>query len=207
MQIAVERGWCINLGGGMHHASHNQGGGWCIFADILLSLRHARLALSDRVDVAMVIDLDVHQVAIAQRTRCKKARHFPTRCNRLRRRATRCDGDRPRRAPRNAMRSLGLADAISLRPPPALSHSHDKEPNVHLATRHVQGNGVARDKLSSRDERLYIVDMYNRDVYPNDAYAQRGVDYPVCAALPCSEPAGLAACENSGRRIRVRSVC
>jgi hypothetical protein len=65
----------------------------------------------------------------------------------------------------------------------------------------VQGNGIARDKLHARDEQLYIVDMYNRDVYPNDLYAQRGVDYPVRLACCMSYVALHAERGHRGSRL------
>lgn len=36
-----------------------------------------------------------------------------------------------------------------------------------------QGNGLGRDFLN--DERVYIFDAYNRDVYPHDGFAKRGI--------------------------------
>lgn len=40
--MAVEKGWGINVGGGMHHASHDEGEGWCFYSDIFLALRRVR---------------------------------------------------------------------------------------------------------------------------------------------------------------------
>ena len=37
--LAVARGWAINLGGGMHHASSAWSVGWCPYSDIYLALR------------------------------------------------------------------------------------------------------------------------------------------------------------------------
>ena len=65
--LAMERGWAINLGGGMHHASHDQGGGWCPYADIHLAIRRLRAASGGGVRRVMVVDLDVHQVGGSQR--------------------------------------------------------------------------------------------------------------------------------------------
>ena len=36
--MAMEKGWAINLSGGYHHASAHKGGGFCIYADISLSI-------------------------------------------------------------------------------------------------------------------------------------------------------------------------
>ncbi|EFN54902.1 hypothetical protein CHLNCDRAFT_23994, partial [Chlorella variabilis] len=70
--LAMERGWAINLGGGMHHASHDQGGGWCPYADIHLAMRRLRAASGGGVRRVMVVDLDVHQGNGVER--CKQ--HF-----------------------------------------------------------------------------------------------------------------------------------
>ncbi|GMH32401.1 hypothetical protein BSKO_00235 [Bryopsis sp. KO-2023] len=59
--LALERGWSINLGGGMHHASHDKAAGWCAFADITLAIKHLRKATSGRIQRFLVIDLDAHQ--------------------------------------------------------------------------------------------------------------------------------------------------
>jgi histone deacetylase 11 len=40
--LAVTRGWAINLGGGMHHAHHADGSGWCPYADITLAIQRVR---------------------------------------------------------------------------------------------------------------------------------------------------------------------
>lgn len=51
--------YVVNIGGGMHHASSNDGGGWCLFSDIPLSIKN--LMKKGLIENAMVIDLDVHQ--------------------------------------------------------------------------------------------------------------------------------------------------
>jgi len=58
----VERGWAINIGGGFHHCSSDDGGGFCVYADITLAIRF----LFNQVETikrAMIVDLDAHQVA------------------------------------------------------------------------------------------------------------------------------------------------
>ena len=57
--IAKELGWCVNLSGGYHHASWDNGGGFCIYPDISLIIHY----LSTRLGVVkiMIIDLDAHQ--------------------------------------------------------------------------------------------------------------------------------------------------
>ncbi|KAL4424507.1 hypothetical protein ABPG77_006816 [Micractinium sp. CCAP 211/92] len=59
--LAMERGWAINLGGGMHHASYNDGGGWCPYSDITLALRRLRATSGGALRRVLVVDLDVHQ--------------------------------------------------------------------------------------------------------------------------------------------------
>ena len=58
-EIAIERGWSINLGGGMHHASSTEAVGWCLYSDIPLSIKN--LFDKKKIKKAMIIDLDVHQ--------------------------------------------------------------------------------------------------------------------------------------------------
>ncbi|KAF5843761.1 hypothetical protein DUNSADRAFT_8277 [Dunaliella salina] len=59
--LAIERGWSINLGGGMHHAYANDGMGWCMFDDVHLAIRRLRTATNGAVKKVLYIDLDVHQ--------------------------------------------------------------------------------------------------------------------------------------------------
>jgi len=65
--LAVERGWSINIGGGMHHAYSGGGAGWCMFSDLTLALRKIRTASQGSVNKVMIIDTDVHQVTKAKR--------------------------------------------------------------------------------------------------------------------------------------------
>ncbi|OQV18385.1 Histone deacetylase 11 [Hypsibius exemplaris] len=58
-KLAVTRGWAINIGGGFHHCSGGDGGGFCPYADITLCLRF--LFLTNKITKAMIIDLDAHQ--------------------------------------------------------------------------------------------------------------------------------------------------
>ena len=41
----------------------------------------------------------------------------------------------------------------------------------------LQGNGVARDKLTFKDSDLFIFDMYNNRIWPQDTVAKRGIDH------------------------------
>jgi histone deacetylase 11 len=58
-QALKNREWTIALGGGMHHASSNSGGGWCIYSDIPIAIKN--LQESTLVKNVLVIDLDAHQ--------------------------------------------------------------------------------------------------------------------------------------------------
>uniref|UniRef100_A0A453SCQ8 Histone deacetylase domain-containing protein n=2 Tax=Aegilops tauschii subsp. strangulata TaxID=200361 RepID=A0A453SCQ8_AEGTS len=58
-KLALERGWAINVGGGFHHCSAEEGGGFCAYADISLSIQFAFVRLD--ISRVMIIDLDAHQ--------------------------------------------------------------------------------------------------------------------------------------------------
>ncbi|KAF8040688.1 hypothetical protein BT93_B2808 [Corymbia citriodora subsp. variegata] len=58
-KLAKERGWAINVGGGFHHCSADQGGGFCTYADISLCIHFAFARLN--ISRVMIIDLDAHQ--------------------------------------------------------------------------------------------------------------------------------------------------
>jgi acetoin utilization deacetylase AcuC-like enzyme len=63
-RVAMREGIAGNLAGGTHHASADQGGGFCVFNDIavtarVLQMEHFRAA--KQVLQVLVIDLDVHQ--------------------------------------------------------------------------------------------------------------------------------------------------
>ncbi|XP_042896168.1 histone deacetylase 11 isoform X2 [Parasteatoda tepidariorum] len=94
-KLAFERGWALNLGGGFHHCSADQGGGFCAYADITLCIKflfeHYR-----HIYKVLIVDLDAHQ-----------------------------------------------------------------------------GNGHERDFIG--DDRVYIMDVYNRGIYPHDEYAKGAI--------------------------------
>nr|XP_054750614.1 histone deacetylase 11-like [Lytechinus pictus] len=98
-KLAMERGWAINIGGGFHHCSSKQGGGFCAYADITLALRF--LFHQGTIKKAMILDLDAHQ-----------------------------------------------------------------------------GNGHERDFMQDK-ESVYILDVYNRHIYPRDGFAKRGISRKV----------------------------
>lgn len=59
---AMENGIAVNLSGGYHHASREQGEGFCLYADVPLAIEKLRddgLLAED--ETAIIIDLDAHQ--------------------------------------------------------------------------------------------------------------------------------------------------
>lgn len=93
--LAAKKGWAVNLGGGYHHATKTEGGGFCIYADITLIVHYMRKH-HPMFRKFMIIDLDAHQ-----------------------------------------------------------------------------GNGHERDFLGDPD--VFIVDMYNYKIYPNDTLGKRAI--------------------------------
>lgn len=59
VQLALEKGWSINLSGGYHHAKAGNGEGFCVFADIPLAI-YTLWEKNPDLKV-MIIDLDAHQ--------------------------------------------------------------------------------------------------------------------------------------------------
>ena len=59
-KVALDHGWSINLGGGFHHCSSADAGGFCLFADITLMIRFNWDHLDSRMKI-MIVDLDAHQ--------------------------------------------------------------------------------------------------------------------------------------------------
>ena len=58
--MALKYGWAINLGGGFHHCSGTSAQGFCLFADIMLTIRYLWQEVSDKINV-LIVDLDAHQ--------------------------------------------------------------------------------------------------------------------------------------------------
>ena len=56
---ALNVGIGINIGGGYHHAKPTSGEGFCLFADIPISIR--QLQADGHIKKAMIVDVDVHQ--------------------------------------------------------------------------------------------------------------------------------------------------
>lgn len=59
VQNALETGWGGTLAGGTHHASRDEGAGFCVFNDLAVAIAWAQA--KNKIRKAAVIDLDVHQ--------------------------------------------------------------------------------------------------------------------------------------------------
>jgi acetoin utilization deacetylase AcuC-like enzyme len=58
-RMALKNGFCFYLGGGMHHAHADQGKGFCLVNDVVISLR--KLQFEGLIERAWVIDVDAHK--------------------------------------------------------------------------------------------------------------------------------------------------
>ena len=58
-RVALEKNYCFAFSGGMHHAQHSHGAGFCPINDIVIALR--KLQAENRIRTAWVIDLDAHK--------------------------------------------------------------------------------------------------------------------------------------------------
>jgi histone deacetylase 11 len=56
--MALDKGYAINLSGGYHHAHQSSGGGFCIYPDISLTIKHLRLM--HNLKKFLILDLDAH---------------------------------------------------------------------------------------------------------------------------------------------------
>lgn len=57
--LALERGWSINIGGGYHHAKAEFGGGSCLYDDLAIAAR--KLWQTKPILKILIVDLDAHQ--------------------------------------------------------------------------------------------------------------------------------------------------
>lgn len=58
-ELALKRGWAMNLSGGYHHAKSDEGGGFCFFADINIAALKT-WEKNPEINI-LVVDLDAHQ--------------------------------------------------------------------------------------------------------------------------------------------------
>lgn len=57
--MSLDRGYAVNVGGGFHHSSMYKSGGFCIYPDIGLAIKHLKTYFN--IQRSMVVDLDAHQ--------------------------------------------------------------------------------------------------------------------------------------------------
>ena len=58
-RVALDKDFCFALRGGMHHAQHHYGAGFCMLNDIVIAVR--KLQSEKALQTAWVIDLDAHK--------------------------------------------------------------------------------------------------------------------------------------------------
>jgi acetoin utilization deacetylase AcuC-like enzyme len=58
--LALKYGWAINIGGGFHHCSANSAQGFCLFADITLTIRYLWQEVRPELNV-LIVDCDAHE--------------------------------------------------------------------------------------------------------------------------------------------------
>jgi acetoin utilization deacetylase AcuC-like enzyme len=58
-RIALKNKFCFEFRGGMHHAQHDYGAGFCLLNDIVIAIR--KLQAEAQIRTAWVIDLDAHK--------------------------------------------------------------------------------------------------------------------------------------------------
>jgi acetoin utilization deacetylase AcuC-like enzyme len=58
-RVALDKGFCFAFSGGMHHAQHAYGAGFCVLNDIVIAIR--KLQAEGLVRTAWVIDVDAHK--------------------------------------------------------------------------------------------------------------------------------------------------
>jgi len=56
---SLKKGIGINIGGGFHHAKPNTGAGFCLFADVAITIR--QLKKEKKINRPLIVDLDLHQ--------------------------------------------------------------------------------------------------------------------------------------------------
>ncbi len=59
IRLAKENGIAFNIGGGLHHASQSNGGGFCLYNDITACVKY--LLESKQASRILIVDLDAHQ--------------------------------------------------------------------------------------------------------------------------------------------------
>lgn len=172
--VAMQHGWAVNLGGGMHHASRDQGQGWCMFDDHYLALRMLRrfeagpaaplpsLAPCSRLHLSYTLLTPAQRVHAAgsPAEQCAGRCTSTWTCTR----ATGCAGISSCCRCAHAPRGPGM---------PASCNGMEFQSSWGSTAdggRRVGGAPVAQDPD------LYVMDVYNADVFPQDKHAERAVD-------------------------------
>lgn len=60
-KLAMKYQTSINIGGGFHHCSANQSGGFCFFADITLAIKNVWNDDLETKSKILIVDCDAHQ--------------------------------------------------------------------------------------------------------------------------------------------------
>ncbi|KAG2440273.1 hypothetical protein HXX76_004385 [Chlamydomonas incerta] len=169
MGLALERGWAVNVGGGMHHASADRGMGWCPFDDIVLGVRRARRAVATAEAAAAA----GAGAAAPEGAGAAAAAGAATPAG---------QADAAAGAPAAAAQVGGTAAAAAAFATTAAVGAAAAGGGLKVLVIDLdahQGNGVGRDKLALGDGQLYILDMYNGGIFPRDDEAKAAIDIKV----------------------------
>lgn len=62
-EVALQRGLACSTAGGTHHAFPSYGSGFCLLNDLAVAAKHLASTTNRKV---LIVDLDVHQVAVTR---------------------------------------------------------------------------------------------------------------------------------------------
>ena len=179
-RLACEHGWAINLGGGFHHASGDEGGGFCVYADISIAVRMLlEEGLAKRV---MIVDLDVHQGNGHERD-LVFGRMIPERRDAEENVSS---SRRPlNRAERLTRRDQRRAFSPEVSLTPAMdTHSSLEEGDSSSSSSSSSGTG--EENGADEGPQVYIFDAFNAQIYPNDVVAMEGIAHSMGYRLGCT---------------------
>ncbi|KAG2483195.1 hypothetical protein HYH03_017930 [Edaphochlamys debaryana] len=181
--LALERGWAINLGGGMHHAAADRGMGWCPFDDIVLATLRARSALASANSTAPLA-LTSAASATASAAGSASVTTLPA-SSAAAKESPSAAGSAAVDAPwgsTSAARAAGPEATTSGSAPGSGSGSGSSTEDLVVLVVDLdahQGNGVERDKLHLRLSAFHILDVYNARIFPRDEEAKPAIDIAV----------------------------
>lgn len=66
-EVALQRGLACSTAGGTHHAFPSYGSGFCLLNDLAVAAKHLACNTNRKV---LIVDLDVHQVAVTRISTC-----------------------------------------------------------------------------------------------------------------------------------------